>query len=455
MNREGARQEGQDGTDRYLPLFLLCAYLLLGARFFGLIRQYAVNVFFADQWDIDNPTLFQHLSIWEAFHWQHGWHRQGLGALLQKLIEPWIHWNSRYEAFFLGAVMVTVAVLALLLKVRLYGSIRYSDVIIPLLFLTPLQYEPLVFAANPSCILPLLLAILYCLCWLIRAYRWKYICLMLVNFLLIYTGFGIFIGPVTPVLLALDYYENARHLAPKYRWTSAAVLTISIAVFASFFIAYRFSPGVDCFSPAPKNPIMYLRFVALMFANAAGVKTSNLVLATLIGSIALLLLLVSLPVVVKRLLVRGADTWSRDAAIGTLLSYCAVFCLTAAYARLCLGIVAADASRYTPYVVLGLFALYLYALSHRSRNLRVPMILVLLVLAVLGSFPLNRIDAWSLEYISNGKREWRECYLARHDINECDTLTHFEIHPSPEANRLQEKLDLLERNHLNLYDNAQ
>lgn len=132
----------------------------MGVRFFHLISQYAVNVLFWDPWDFDDATLFQQHSIWEMFRWQHGWHRQGLGALLQKLIEPRIHWNGRYEAFFLGAVIVAVAVLALLLKMRLYGAIGCSDVIIPLLFLTPLQYEALVWSPNPSqCSLPLLLAI--------------------------------------------------------------------------------------------------------------------------------------------------------------------------------------------------------------------------------------------------------------------------------------------------------
>jgi len=454
---EISRQEGQDRVGRYLPHFLvLGAYFLLGVRFFGLISRYAVNVLFLDQWDFDDATLFQHHSIWEMFRWQHGPHRQGLGALSQWLIEPWIHWNGRYEAFGIGAIIVSAAVLALLLKVRLYGTIGYSDVIIPLLFLTPLQYETLVVTTNPAHgSLPLLLTVLYCLCWLIRTYCRRYSCVLLVNFLLIYTGFGIFIGPVTPTLLALDYYANVRHLAPKYQWGSAVAVTISIASLASFFIGYKFQSAVDCFSPTPENPVMYLWFVALMFANAAGLRILSLTPATLIGSIMLLLLLVGLSVAVRRLLAQGADTWSRDAAIAALLAYCAVFCLNTAYGRLCLGLGGAGSPRYVPYVVLGLFGLHLYALSNHGRNLRVSLVLVLLVLAMLSARPLDRINARSLEYLSNGKRVWRECYLDRHDIHECDTLTQFQIYPHPEATRLQEKLDFLEHNHLNLYDNAQ
>jgi hypothetical protein len=53
--------------------------------------------------------------------------------------------------------------------------------------------------------------------------------------------------------------------------------------------------------------------------------------------------------------------------------------------------------------------------------------------------------------MTNGKRAWRECYMARHDSFGCDNLTKFQVHPHPEATHLQEKLDFLERNHLNLY----
>jgi hypothetical protein len=450
--------ESRGGAKWYLPHFLvLGTYLLLAAQLFGLISRYAVNLLFWDQWEFDDATLFQQHSLWEMFRWQHGPHRQGLGALLQKLIEPSIHWNSRYEAFGIGAIIIGAALLALVLKVRLYGAIRYSDVIIPCLFLTPRQYETLVLATNPAHgSLPLLLMVLYCLCWLIRTYYRKYFCVLLVNFFLIFTGFGIFIGLVTPALLALDYNANIRHLAPRYRWGSAAALTISIASLASFFFSYKFQPAVDCFSPAPENPVLYLWFVALMCANVAGLKILSLTFATLIGSIALLALLVGLWVVVKRLLVaKEPEPWSRDAVLAALLAYCTIFCLNTAYGRLCLGLAYAEVSRYTPYVVLGFFGLYLYALSNQVRSLRVALVLALLAFAILSARPLNRPDTWIVEKMSSGRRAWRDCYLARHDIHECDALTHSQVYPHPEATHLQEKLDFLQQNRLNLYANSQ
>jgi hypothetical protein len=39
------------------------AFLLFAARLFRLISQYAINIFFSDQWDFNNATLFQKHSL--------------------------------------------------------------------------------------------------------------------------------------------------------------------------------------------------------------------------------------------------------------------------------------------------------------------------------------------------------------------------------------------------------
>lgn len=152
---------------------------------------------------------------------------------------------------------------------------------------------------------------------------------------------------------------------------------------------------------------------------------------------------------------QGSDQWSRDAAIAALSAYSGIFCLNASYARMCLGLKAAGISRYTPYVILALFGVYLYTLSIRRRDFRVSLAMALVVFTGLGALPLNRKDAADNEHFNSGKRAWRECYLGRHDIDECTALTGFQIYPDPEKTHSQEKLDFLERNHLNLYDDSQ
>src|SRR5215469_3138774 len=126
---------------RWQALVVLTTLLALTVRTFSLISHYAVNVFFMDQWDFNEVTLFEKHSLWEMFRWQHGPHRQGLGAIVAHLIEPLFHWNTRTESFVMGGVVVLAAVCALWLKWRLFGCLILFDVCIPLIVLSPLQYE--------------------------------------------------------------------------------------------------------------------------------------------------------------------------------------------------------------------------------------------------------------------------------------------------------------------------
>jgi hypothetical protein len=185
-------------------------FLLLSQRLMTLISSYAVNIFSMDEWDFHGATLFEKHSLWEMFRWQHGPHGQGMGALLAYFAEPHFQWNSRSEAFLAGIIVILAAVCALYLKTRLFGPIGFYDVCIPLIFLNPLQHESLFgttnFAHGP---LPVLLVLLYCLAWTISSAPVRYSLVLFINFATIYTGFGLFLGIITPIALAADYWLNS------------------------------------------------------------------------------------------------------------------------------------------------------------------------------------------------------------------------------------------------------
>ncbi|HZC24528.1 MAG TPA: hypothetical protein VE866_14395, partial [Candidatus Binatia bacterium] len=216
------------------------AFAFFATRLFRLISQYAVNVFFSDQWDFNNATLFQKHSPWEIFTWQHGPHRQGIGGLFAKLVEPYFGWNSRTESFVVGGVIVVAAICALWLKKKLYGCFSFWDVLIPALIFVPAQYETLFITANfAHGPFPLLLILLYCLAWTCQNRAARYSLILIINFVTIYTGFGLLLGVLTPVLLILDYRSSPEEQLPVAFFIGA--ILISLLSLGSFFVGYQFN----------------------------------------------------------------------------------------------------------------------------------------------------------------------------------------------------------------------
>ena len=175
---------------------------------------------------------------------------------------------------------MAATLLALRLKQRLFGAIEYRDALIPAIFLTAAQYEILVITPNPAYSgFPLLLLMLYLLALLQTGYRLKYGIVLTAHFLMIYTGFGIFIGPLTIGVFALVCYRSWRGIERIPFAASAAGFILACASLASFFIDYKFVPAVDCFV-FPSYPLRnYPWFVTLMFSTFAGLRSHFLMTA--------------------------------------------------------------------------------------------------------------------------------------------------------------------------------
>jgi len=234
---------------RFLPSLVVFAVATgLGVRLFLLISKYSVNLPFWDQRDL-HRALFEKAPLWRLFLWQHGPHRQGIGFVLDKFLFELTDWSTRAEAFFIGGVIFIAMLLALLLKRKLFGgSLGTSDALIPMIFLTPAQWETFIVAPNPSlAAFPLLLIMLYCLAWLQANPLKKYGTVLLLNLFLIYTGFGLFIGLITVAHLALECFKGSRREA-RLSAAPALALILGVGSFFSFFLDYTWNPAVDCFS---------------------------------------------------------------------------------------------------------------------------------------------------------------------------------------------------------------
>ncbi|HPM43749.1 MAG TPA: hypothetical protein PLV52_07945, partial [Candidatus Omnitrophota bacterium] len=223
---------------------------------------------FWDQWDFFD-AFFGKNSIWDIFAWQHGPHRQGLGLILTKAIGQLSGWNTRIECLTIGGLVFIAMCLAIALKKRLLGRISWADVVIALIFLTPVQSE--IFAMTPNMshsAIPLMLIVLYAMAWTIDRLSIRYISVLSLNFLLIFTGFGLSVFAVTPLLFAIDMIKARRDKNDIWSLSAFLAFAVSVLSCASYLAGYKFDPGVSGFGfPVEGFWTRYPRFILSLLAN--------------------------------------------------------------------------------------------------------------------------------------------------------------------------------------------
>jgi hypothetical protein len=447
---EGSWNIGNRGWRSGPVLAVAGVSVVLGTRFFLIIWKYSINVFFFDQWEYLTPFFRHQPSITELFFRQHGPHREGIGLIADKFLYPLTGWNARVDAFIIGGSIFVAMLLGLRLKYKLFGRISYSDVTIPVIFLSLAQYEMLVGASNPACALPLSMMMLYCLALLGRNRLLRYLLVLVLNFLLIYTGYGLFMGAVTVGVFLLECFWSQRRMTSVPFAQPFTGLLVATASLASFLVHYRFSPDVDCFEFPHHHFLQYPRFVALMFAGSAVPRPLHVSLGmALLGAAILLVVGVMLGWHIFHLLNHAYCDAHLIGAV--LLSYPLLFSASASVGRLCLGLQAAFASRYVTLLIPAFLAVYFYLLSQPWRGKRN---LVLTVWALL-LLPAAVHKPWEdIRWYSDGKRDWANCYVRTGNIPYCDQAANFWVHPHPEQIGLQEKLDYLKEHQLNLFGDS-
>jgi hypothetical protein len=439
-----------------LPLVaVVVTALVLAERLYLLADRYAANIFFSDQWEFNDATVFQSHSLWQIFTWQHGPHRQGLGGVLAKLIEPHFQWDSRTESFLIVGIFVVAMLLAVWLKRRLSSEFTYYDVVIPSLFLTATQCEVIFGAANLAHgSLPVLLIVLYALAWTIERPIPRFVVILVLNFLLIFTGFGLLMGVITPLAILVSLWKS-----PPGRWElEIHLFATAIALFSIglFFGHYRWDPAVSCYDHVSRNPLDYLHFAALIFANFVGFDGLTSRHPALWGALLLGFFLVMFGWMVAYL-VRTRKTGGEFPAANlvplVLLAFSLAFCAATVRGRLCLGFSAAQESRYMPYLTPGFLGTYLFlSRTVSGRWLRHPMLLIFLLVCVYASWPVHLGDQLEMTGFRTAKLRWKSCYLATRNIALCNRESGTRICNPPEEPELQQKLNFLEKEHLNLFN---
>lgn len=447
-NRVGNAIRAELKAQSFFPLLVVTfAIIALSFRFFLIVWKYSANVFLWDQWDFLTPFFRGNPGVFELFTWQHGPHREGIGLLLDKLLYPATRWNARVDSFTVAVCIFGAMILALLLKRRLFGRFNYSDIAIPLLFLNLNQAEVLLGAPNPSYSgFPLLLMMLYCHALLLHDRVLKYMFLLLLNFLLIYTGFGLFMGPVTLVVFGVEIYRSARGFTASPVFLPLGALLVASVSLGSFFVHYRFNPAVDCFV-FPVHPLwLYPAFVATMFARfvigGIGIGLMTIFgMPLMLGALALALFHLS------QLASRKPETSSHWISLA-LLSYSLLFAFDSAVGRVCLGLASAQASRYVSLMIPAFVAIYFWLVSLAPGTKRTAGLATFIVCIIPGSLYASHQVHW----YPRTKMLWAECYLHGANIEQCDAMTGFALYPGGAGRQdFKEKLEYLKQHKLSFF----
>jgi hypothetical protein len=288
---------------------------------------------------------------------------------------------------------------------------------------------------------------------------------LLINFVTIYTGFGIFLGVLTPVVLGLDYWSQApaKRLPRPY---FVVILLFSLLSLGLFFRGYIPTAGINCYSQFQQSSVSgYVGFLALIAANFFAL-TGHGFFPLAAGLTVFIAISIALVRAVGGLLRGGQNDVSqpdntRRVVVAALTAVSLAACMVIAYVRLCAGLQAAEAPRYTVYVQIGVLGLYFHLIGVRWRWSRGLLMTVLMVSATIACLHSNRQGMWR---VRDGKQRWKACYLQTEDIDRCNQVADFLIYPVPGANKrldetrqrlsLPQKLEYLKKTRQNLYLDA-
>lgn len=422
-------------------------FIVFSISLLFFIFTYSVNILFWDQWDLYD-VLFYKKTIWEMFLWQPGIHRQGLIFPVDMILAQITSWNTRVESLFVGFLSISACFFALWLKKMLFKKFNYSDVIIPTICLSFVQYANYVVVPFPSlAVFPLMLVFIYCIAWLLKNSILKYILILIINILLIYSGYGLFIGLITPLIL---FYFLLHEKDKKSRKIILISLTLSILSVMSFF--FGLNPTKDPIIISWSKLIYFIPYVILLFGNFFE-PLSNLETILIGGFFSLTLACVIYYLTLRKISKDRTIKSLVDLITIILFSFTFLYSISNFLGREAFGLSNALSSRYSTFYIPLFIGIYFFLLQLPNGLLkRTSVVLMVSVFVVLYFFSF---DLKSPNDYASSKNAWKNCYLQYENIDICDKKTNFEIYPnSPKKSALQDKLNFLKQNHLNLFLSA-
>lgn len=296
---------------------------------------------------------------------------------------------------------------------------------------------------------PLLLLMLYCLA-LTNPNGIRYAAALILNFLLIFTGFGFFAGVLTVGVISIDLAHGVRIGHSRRTSVAALALVLSIASLLIFFAGHERNPAVDCLRFPNDDWIQYTPYISLMYSGYLGLNfTIYSASALIVGGVVLALMLVSFAVTSLR--VACTSEFEPSALVPPfLIGFTLLYCLATAIGRTCLGVSGAQSSRYMTLMIPGFFGLYLTMLSRPPLDRRRVILTAGLVLLIVhGTAPWMFRQNGTAAAFATKKRAWTECYLREKDVKLCSTQIPLSVHPDDAT--VEEMLTQMRVHRLNFF----
>jgi hypothetical protein len=422
-------------------------FTALALRQLQFVKTHAVNVMYGDQWDFYRP-LFLGQGWWATFDQQHGPHREGIALVLTRALADLSGWDSRWDAFAASLLLIASAALGLRLAWRFGIPLRsLSLAAVPLLFLSVHQYEAFAGATNLSYgAMPILLFMALCLCWFLEGSVGRLLAIGALTFLLIFSGFGLFVGLLTPLLVLVEAAQAWRARERARAFAAIAATAITGAGWLLFARGYKFQPAAAGFRFPYEHPLEYFIFAGKMLGNffgAAPLSRLGLVLGLAVAAGLAAIAVRNAVLCLKR----GVASEPRSAVLFCLSAFTLLFCANCAVGRVFTGPIAPLAPRYATLLIPGGLAIFLQldALAARRGALGLAMLYTLLLLPCTT---LRRADEVAgANWFSDGRRSWKAAYLETHDEAAANRISRFSVYPGP----LGDRLKYLEDRRLNLF----
>lgn len=447
------------GQKKWTTGLLLLFYALYCWRVANYVAHNISPMFFNDQWDFYPVFSWaDQVSYFNLFFQQFGPHRLGLGHVLSVALGRLTGFDLRYEVWLGLFIFAFNGFLAWKLKVRLTGKKHPVDIFLWVLPLNLAQGE--IFVAHINFYMgpvPQLLILLMAHC-LVRGLRSvsSLLTFLGLNFLAVFSGYAFFAGLLSPVVLIFKVFaERNSRLRAQY----LLGLALSLGTLWLFSISYHFSSAVACYQFPHPRPWEYFGYVAFMFGrflfeNAKGLPfvAGLLCIAGFILAVVYYLREARSALFLPQ--AKKDHFWETQATPETylaplfLLGFGALYCGAAAVGRICLGVSQGSSSRYIPYLVLPVIALFIYFSQRQKKRL----LFFMLSLFLVSEFYWRQRDMnKTFAMYSIGKKEWQKCYLELGSTLECSQKVGFKPHPDATSPSFQAKLNFLKDRGWNLF----